>query len=105
MILLIVSSFLFSRQFVLGKERPDDRENLRRFIRQADNKNISWAPSNDSRLHSKHFLDGKPTILNRNPTVFMGYDKNKIKQLFYQQFQGIGRADYCLKLRKRKVKT
>ena len=44
MILLIVSSFLFSRQFVLEKERPDDRENLRKFIRQADNKNISWVP-------------------------------------------------------------
>ena len=82
MILLIVSSFLFSRQFVLEKERPDDRENLRKFIRQADNKNISWAPSNDSRLHSKHFFDDKPTILNRNPIVFMGYDKKKSSNFF-----------------------
>ena len=54
-----------------------DRDNWKKLINQADNKNHLWNPSKDSRVCSLHFADGKPTLLNSNPTLAMGYNADK----------------------------
>ena len=41
-----------------------DRDNWKKLINRADNKNHLWNPSKDSRVCSLHFVDGKPTPLN-----------------------------------------
>ena len=37
--------------------------------------------SKDSRVCSLHFVDGEPTKLNPNPTLYMGYDSHKKAEL------------------------
>ena len=54
-----------------------DRDNWKKRINRADDKNHLWNPSQDSKVCSLHFVDGKPTPLNPNPTLAMGYNADK----------------------------
>ena len=54
-----------------------DRDNGKKLINRADNKNHLWNPSKNSQVCSLHFVGGKPTPLNPNPTLTMGYNADK----------------------------
>ena len=49
----------------------------KKLINRADSKNHLWSLSKDSRVCSLHFVDGKLTPLNPNPTLAMGYNADK----------------------------
>ena len=44
-----------------------------------------WSPSKDSRICSKHFIDGEPTVQNPHPTLELGYEgyQNRVKRISY----------------------
>jgi hypothetical protein len=45
-----------------------------KLINRQDTSGKNWVPNYDSRVCSKHFVDGKPTAENPNPTLALGYD-------------------------------
>ena len=58
-----------------------DRDNWKKLINRAENKNHLWNSSKDSRVCSLHFVEGKATPLNRNPRLAMGYNADKRETL------------------------
>ena len=55
-----------------------DTEGRRRWIKNINRKDPTsgklWKPTYNHRVCSKHFIDGKPTSENPDPTLFMGHD-------------------------------
>ena len=60
--------------FPTEKKNPEKRNNWKKLLnRQALHGEGLWEPSKDSRICSRHFVDGEPTLVNPNPTLNMGY--------------------------------
>ncbi|KAH3855468.1 uncharacterized protein LOC127871016 [Dreissena polymorpha] len=68
--------------FPTKKRAPVEREKWKQLIGRR-NGNKLWSPSKDSRLCCSHFVDGKPTKDNPNPTVNLGYDgaEKRVKRM------------------------
>ena len=79
-------SFILFRLFPFPtkKKNPTARDSWRKIInRNVDLKGCKlWEPSKDSRVCSKHFIDGEPSNENPYPTRNLGYDATK-RTLFF----------------------
>ena len=77
----IHTSFILFRLFPFPtkKKNPTARDSWRKIInRNVDLKGCKlWEPSKDSRVCSKHFIDGEPSNENPYPTRNLGYDATK----------------------------
>ena len=62
--------------FPTAKKDTAKRTLWKKLINRQDpqRKGKLWSPSKDSRVCSKHFIDGKPTPEHPNPTINLGYD-------------------------------
>ena len=75
--IISISSRLHYRLFPFPTEKknPEKRNNWKKLLnRQALYGGGLWEPSKDSRICSRRFVDGEPTLVNPNPTLNMGYD-------------------------------
>ena len=77
----IHTSFILFRLFLFPtkKKNPTARDSWRKIVnRNVDLKGCKlWEPSKDSRVWSKHFIDGEPSNENPYPTRNLGYDATK----------------------------
>ncbi|XP_053379793.1 uncharacterized protein LOC128548566 [Mercenaria mercenaria] len=73
---------LFS--FPTQKRNPEGRLRWKQLVNRI-NGNKMWSPSKDSRVCSKHFLEGEPTLQNPFPTLHLGYDgfESKVKRIMF----------------------
>ena len=53
---------------------PKERQKWKHLINRVDEKGKIWSPSKDSRVCSRHFIDGGITQENPYPTEHLGYD-------------------------------
>ena len=49
---------------------------VRAMKREAENK-AKWEPKESDRVCSEHFVDGTPTLINPDPTLYLGYEVGK----------------------------
>ena len=67
--------YIIDFPFPTEKKNPEKRNNWKKLLnRQALHGGGLWEPSKDSRICSRYFVDGEPTLVNPNSTLNMGYD-------------------------------
>ncbi len=57
------------------KLNSDKRKEWIRLLRRVKKGNKEWTPGQSDMVCSIHFVDGRPTLENPNPTLDLGYDK------------------------------
>ncbi|XP_052224775.1 uncharacterized protein LOC127840402 [Dreissena polymorpha] len=53
-------------------KKPNEREKWKQLVGRRDGTKL-WSPSKDSRICSKHFVEGQPTLQNPYPSLHLGY--------------------------------
>ena len=82
-----------------------DRDNWKKLIKWGDSKNHLWNPSKDSRVCSLHFVDSKPTPLNPNLTLVIGYNTDKRATLLPPSGKRKRKLNFALKVKGKKKKS
>ncbi|XP_060605752.1 uncharacterized protein LOC132758213 [Ruditapes philippinarum] len=59
--------------FPSKKSRPAVREKWKQLVGRSNGAKL-WSPPKDSRICSRHFVEGEPTLQNPLPTLEMGYE-------------------------------
>ena len=91
--------------FPTEKRHPLDRDNWKKLIKWGDSKNHLWNPSKDSRVCSLHFVDSKPTPLNPNLTLVIGYNTDKRATLLPPSGKRKRKLNFALKVKGKKKKV
>ena len=57
------------------KLNSERRQEWIKLVNRTTKRNTDWSPGSSDMVCSKHFVDGKPTLQNPNPTLYLGYEK------------------------------
>ncbi|XP_065056361.1 uncharacterized protein LOC135684653 [Rhopilema esculentum] len=61
--------------FPSSKLNLEKRKEWTRLMRRTRKGNKEWTPGQSDMVCSRHFVDGRPTLANPNPSLDLGYDK------------------------------